>query len=108
MNDKQCSSFPVPDRPPSDITVLSVSTNVVKVIWGPVLQEYTNGKIRGYRVLYNDTSVSKNASVSSNQTSVEVDGLKANTKYSFHVLAFTAKGDGAKSAAFSAKTLSGM
>ena len=108
VDDSLLTSFLVPDRPPSDITVSGLSSKVIKIIWGPVPQDFTNGEILGYRVLYNDTSVAKNTSVSSNQTSVEFHGLKPNTSYNFHVLAFTAKGDGVKSAAYLAKTLSGM
>ena len=59
-------------------------------------------------MLYNDTSFSNSTSVSPKQTTVMIDGLKANTNYSFQVLAFTAKGSGVTSEAYFARTFQGI
>lgn len=103
--------FLVPDRPPTDITAFSVGTDVVGITWNPVSLEYANGKVLGYRVLYNDGNETSRANSNVTPPEVthsEIKGLRPNTNYSFHVLAFTAKGDGPVSATFFAKTQSGI
>lgn len=105
------TSFSVPDYPPKDITVFSQGTDTVQVDWSPVPPEYTNGEVLGYKVLYSDvkdTSRVNSSLVSPKETHSKIEGLKTNTNYSFQVLAFTAKGNGAKSAAYFARTLSGI
>ncbi|KAL9976279.1 hypothetical protein ACROYT_G013562 [Oculina patagonica] len=100
----------VPDRPPTNITTHSLATDVIQVSWKPVPSEYTNGKVLGYNVLYkeiDDLSPANSSLVSPEETHLKIKGLKANTNYSFQVLAFTAKGNGAKSKAYFAKPLSG-
>ena len=65
----------------------------------------------GYKVLYsdvNDTSRANSSLVSPKETYAKIKGLKANTNYSFQVLAFTAKGNGAKSVAYFARTFPGI
>ena len=101
----------VPDRPPKDITVVSIGTDTVQVDWSPVPPEYTNGKVLGYKVLYrdvNDTSRANRSLVSPKETHSRISRLKANTNYSFQVLAFTAKGNGVKSEAYFASTFQGI
>ncbi|KAJ7365082.1 hypothetical protein OS493_007728 [Desmophyllum pertusum] len=103
----RCSIL-IPDRPPKDITAFSLGTNAVQVGWSPVPPGYTNGEVLGYRVLYNDvndTSRANSTLVSPKETHSKINGLNANTNYSFQVLAFTAKGNGAKSEAYFARTL---
>ena len=78
--------------------------------WDPVVQEYTNGKVLGYKVLYNDvndTSLVNSTLVSPEETRLKIGGLRFNTNYSFQILAFTAKGDGARSASYFVKTRPG-
>ena len=101
----------VPDHPPTNITTLSLGTDAVQVSWNPVPSEHTNGKMLGYKVFYtddfNDLSNANTTLVIPEKTHLKINGLKASTNYSFQVLAFTAKGNGAKSKAYFAKTLSG-
>ncbi|KAL9976277.1 hypothetical protein ACROYT_G013560 [Oculina patagonica] len=99
----------VPDRPPKDITVVSIGTDTVQVDWSPVSPEYTNGEVLGYKVLFsdvNDTSRANSSLVSPKETHSWIKGLKANTNYSFQVLAFTAKGNGPKSMSYFVRTFS--
>lgn len=56
----------------------------------------------------NDTSRANSTLVSPKETHSKINGLNANTNYSFQVLAFTAKGNGAKSEAYFARTLPGI
>ena len=104
-------NFSVPGHPPKDIAVSSQGTDTIQVNWNPVPPEYTNGEVLGYKVLYSDvkdTSRVNSSLVSPKETHSKIKGLKTNTNYSFQVLAFTAKGDGVKSAAYFARTYSGI
>ncbi|XP_078365666.1 uncharacterized protein LOC144649949 isoform X2 [Oculina patagonica] len=97
----------VPDRPPKDITAVSIGKDTVQVDWSPVPPGYTNGEVLGYQVIYsdvNETSRANSSLVSPKETHLRIKGLKANTNYSFQVLAFTAKGNGPKSMAYYART----
>lgn len=78
--------------------------------WRPVPPEYTNGELLGYKAIYsdvNDTSSSNITVASTEETRLKIGGLRPNTNYSFQILAFTAKGDGAISTNYFAKTLKG-
>ena len=99
----------VPDRPPTNISTHSLGTDEIEVSWNPVPSEYTNGKVLGYNVFYNevDDLSSANSSLVLQEKHSKINRLKPNTNYSFQVLAFTAKGNGPKSKAYFAKTLSG-
>lgn len=86
-------------------------TDTVRVDWSPVPPQYTNGVLLGYKVLYsdvNDRSRVNSSLISPNKTYLNIKGLKTNTNYSFQVLAFTAKGNGVRSAAYFARTSSGI
>ena len=99
----------VPDRPPTKISVVSLGTNAVLVNWNPVPREYTNGEVLGYKVLHGDFNDTSHVSITkADTTRKQIDGLKSNTNYSFQLLAFTAKGDGAVSTNYFAKTNSGI
>ena len=78
------------------------------VNWSPVPQEYTNGKVLGYKVLYGHVNDTSHANITVADTRKQIDGLKSNTNYSFQLLAFTAKGDGAVSTNYFAKTNPGI
>ena len=65
----------------------------------------------GYRAFYNnvnDTSRVNSTVASPEETLLKIDGLRPNTNYSFRILAFTAKGDGAISTNYFAKTSLGI
>ena len=103
--------FSVPDHPPKDITVFRQGTDTVQVDWSPVPREYTNGEVLGYKVLYSDVEDASRVNsslVPPKETHSKIKGLKTNTNYSFQVLAFTAKGNGVKSAAYFARTSTGI
>ena len=98
--------FLVPDRPPSDISASSLGASIVQLEWSPVPPEYANGKVLGYKMMIsggNGTS-GKNRTITTTRTFHNVEGLTPSTNYSFQVLAFTAKGDGARSGLYFAKT----
>ena len=59
-------------------------------------------------MFYTDSNDSYNSTlVSPEETHLKIGGLRPNTNYSFQILAFTAKGDGAISKKYFAKTISG-
>ena len=83
---------------------------MIQVSWNPVPSEHTNGKLLGYNVFYNEVKDLSPGNITvafAEEPFLKINGLKANTNYSFQVLAFTAKGNGPKSKAYFAKTLSG-
>jgi len=97
----------VPDRPPTDISAISLGPNAVQLDWWPINPEYINGELLGYKVLYNDvndTSSANTAVVSPEENRLKIGGLRPGANYSFQLLAFTAKGDGAVSTNYFAKT----
>ena len=101
--------FLVPDRPPSDISASSLGASIVQLKWSLVPTEYTNGKVLGYKMMIsggNGTS-GKNKTIATIRTLNNIEGLTPSTNYSFQVLAFTAKGDGARSGLYFAKTWPG-
>ena len=99
--------FSVPDQPPQDILVNSQGKHAVQVNWRPVPPEYTNGEVLGYKVFYSDANNTSRVNISATETRTKIDGLRPSTNYSFQILAFTAKGDGAVSTKYFAKTQSG-
>ena len=79
--------------------------------WWPINPKYINGELLGYKVLYNDvndTSSANTAVVSPEENRLKIGGLRPGANYSFQLLAFTAKGDGAVSTNYFAKTHSGI
>ena len=98
--------FLVPDRPPPDISVSSLGTSIVQVEWSPVPPEYANGKVLGYKIMISggNGTLGKNKTIATTRTFNNIEGLTPFTSYSFQVLAFTAKGDGARSGLYFAKT----
>ncbi|XP_068721500.1 uncharacterized protein [Montipora capricornis] len=98
----------VPDHPPLDISATTTESAVL-LEWNPVPPEYTNGKVLGYKVLYGDVNgtTREKSTVSTRKTFQNIEGLTAHTNYSFQILAFTAKGDGAASAPYYVKTPAG-
>ncbi|CAH3161248.1 unnamed protein product, partial [Porites lobata] len=99
----------IPDRPPSEISALSLDKNSVQLDWRPVSPEHTNGMVLGYRVFYNEvhnTSRAASIKLAAGETRLTIGGLRPNTNYSFQILAFTSKGNGPISAKYFEKTFS--
>ena len=84
---------------------------MVQLKWGPVSPKNTNGKVLGYRVFYSDVQ-NKSRAISTvagpNGTDLIINGLRPGTNYSFQMLAFTSKGNGAISASYFARTSLGI
>ncbi|XP_044175659.1 uncharacterized protein LOC114960826 isoform X2 [Acropora millepora] len=96
----------VPDRPPSDISTSSLGSSIIELEWSPVPPEYANGKVLGYKVIISggNGTLGKNRTITTTRTFYNIEKLTPSTIYSFQVLAFTAKGDGARSNLHFAKT----
>ncbi|XP_068700438.1 uncharacterized protein [Montipora foliosa] len=99
----------VPDHPPLDISAITIGSAVL-LEWNPVPPEHTNGNVLGYKVLYGDVNGTTRgkSTVSAGTTFQKIEGLTAHSNYSFQILAFTAKGDGATSAPYYVKTPAGV
>ena len=101
----------VPDRPPREITAKALEKDVVQLKWSPVSPKNTNGKVLGYRVFYSDVQNKSRANITvagQRESNLIIKGLRPGTNYSFQMLAFTSKGDGAISASYFARTSSGI
>ena len=98
--------FLVPDRPPSEISTSSLGSSIIELKWSPVPPEYANGKVLGYKVITSggNGTLGKNRTITTTRTFYNIEKLTPSTNYSFQVLAFTAKGDGARSRLYFAKT----
>lgn len=95
-------SFPVPSRAPQNITFTNVESTKITVYWDPLLQQYANGKLLGYRVYfqvsaYYFSSVFYKNSVNVTATQVTLTGLKPGQRYDVSVSAFTSQGEGPRS-----------
>ena len=87
----------VPDLPPAGITANVSSSTSIAVSWKPVPQDYANGVVLGYRVLFAaaaEPQAKHNFTVPFNFSAFEINGLMKFTNYCVQVLAFTKKGDG--------------
>lgn len=84
---------------------------MVQLKWSPVSPKNTNGKVLGYRVFYSDVQNKSRANstvAGPKETNLIINGLRAGTNYSFQMLAFTSKGNGAISTSYFARTSSGI
>ena len=97
--------FLVPSRAPSYIRLSNLHLTDLKVHWNPLSEQYTNGRLLGYRVYYReytpryndyyDPYLGKSVNTSSaNVTVVILRDLRQLTAYRIAVAAFTSKGDG--------------
>ena len=98
--------FLVPDRPPSEISTSSLGSSIIELNWSPVPPEYANGKVLGYKIMISggNGTLGKNKTIATTRTFNNIEGLTPSTNYSFQLLAFTAKGDGARSRFYFEKT----
>uniref|UniRef100_A0A8C2WX55 Cell adhesion molecule DSCAM n=1 Tax=Cyclopterus lumpus TaxID=8103 RepID=A0A8C2WX55_CYCLU len=91
----------VPSRPPENVLAVAKSPEVISLSWMPLPREALNGNLQGYRVIYwanlPDGELGEIRNVTTNQPSLELDGLEKYTNYSIQVLAFTNAGDGVRS-----------
>ncbi|KAK3736615.1 hypothetical protein QZH41_018292 [Actinostola sp. cb2023] len=96
----------IPGAPPENLRALNkTSPTKIKVYWEPIKKPYNvHGVLRGYKLFYKPVSVSNETIkepqsyvekvLKAKQTSVELQGLSAFTRYHVYVLAFTIKGNG--------------
>ena len=100
--------FLVPSRAPSYIRLSNLHLTDLKVHWNPLSEQYTNGRLLGYRVYYReytpryndyyDPYLGKSVNTSSAEvTMVILTDLKEARAYQIAVAAFTSKGEGPRS-----------
>ncbi|XP_048465695.1 protein sidekick-1 [Rhincodon typus] len=91
----------VPSAAPGNITAEAVSSTQILVTWGPVPDSEQNGRILGYKILYQERDSELNICshpVKGNFTqSVVLNDLRKYSQYEIQVLAFTRIGDGVPS-----------
>lgn len=87
----------VPSGYPQSITAEGATTSTIQVSWQPVLLAERNGKIIKYALQYKDINSPRSPSelfITAPESTVTLDGLKADTTYDIKMCAFTSKGSG--------------
>ncbi|XP_039277671.1 Down syndrome cell adhesion molecule-like protein Dscam2 [Nilaparvata lugens] len=91
----------VPEEPPKDVRCTMLSSQALRVRWEPPTNDYQNGIIQGYKVLFKRVSTKAHASdVEMKKTTnleTNIHGLHKYSNYSIRVLAFTSSGEGVQS-----------
>lgn len=89
-----------PTGTPADFIVGETTSQSISLSWGAVPPKERNGKITGYKVVYQPLPngerlpVNVNVGNEGERTTTTLSGLNQFTNYSIRVLAFTVKGDG--------------
>ncbi|XP_042368071.1 receptor-type tyrosine-protein phosphatase S-like isoform X19 [Plectropomus leopardus] len=87
----------VPSGYPQIITAEGATTSTIQVTWQPVLLAERNGQIVKYALQYKDINSPRSPSelfITAPESTVILDGLKADTTYDIKMCAFTSKGSG--------------
>ncbi|XP_027130675.1 receptor-type tyrosine-protein phosphatase S isoform X31 [Larimichthys crocea] len=86
-----------PSGYPQSITAEGATTSTIQVSWQPVLLAERNGQIVKYALQYKDINSPRSPSelfITAPESTVILDGLKADTTYDIKMCAFTSKGSG--------------
>ncbi|XP_048577863.1 uncharacterized protein LOC5514077 isoform X2 [Nematostella vectensis] len=107
-----------PSKPPRNITGQNASSTSLVINWATVDELFVNGRVRAYTVIYWEsakpettknitvwlqTSQRRRRAITSDGSSIQIDGLKKYTQYSVQVLAVTVD-SGVPSLAFNITT----
>ncbi|XP_061565412.1 receptor-type tyrosine-protein phosphatase S-like isoform X8 [Cololabis saira] len=87
----------VPSGYPQNIRAEGATTSTIQVSWQPVLLAERNGKIVKYALQYKDINSPRSPSelfITAPESTVILDGLRADTTYDIKMCAFTSKGSG--------------
>ncbi|XP_032355161.1 receptor-type tyrosine-protein phosphatase S isoform X24 [Etheostoma spectabile] len=87
----------VPSGYPQSITAEGATTSTIQVSWQPVLLGERNGQIVKYALQYKDINSPRSPSelfITAPESTIILDGLKADTTYDIKMCAFTSKGSG--------------
>ncbi|XP_053715424.1 receptor-type tyrosine-protein phosphatase S-like isoform X34 [Synchiropus splendidus] len=87
----------VPSGYPQSITAEGATTTTTRVNWEPVILAERNGQIVKYALQYKDINSPRSPSelfITAPESTVILDGLKAETTYDIKMCAFTSKGSG--------------
>ncbi|XP_069561224.1 receptor-type tyrosine-protein phosphatase delta-like isoform X17 [Brachyistius frenatus] len=87
----------VPSGYPQSITAEGATTATIQVSWQPVLLAERNGQIVKYALQYKDINSPRSPSelfITAPESTVILDGLRADTTYDIKMCAFTSKGSG--------------
>ncbi|XP_031706765.1 receptor-type tyrosine-protein phosphatase S isoform X15 [Anarrhichthys ocellatus] len=90
----------VPSGYPQSITAEGATTSTIQVSWQPLLLAERNGQIVKYALQYKDINSPRSPSelfITAPESTVTLDGLKADTTYDIKMCAFTSKGSGSYS-----------
>jgi len=97
----------VPSQGPVVLRLFNTSSTSLKAVWGTVPDCCRHGIIRGYRLFLSDNNSGefvRNETAAVGEYEFEFSALLKFYSYSFSILAYTVKGDGALSKDISAMT----
>ncbi|XP_028396320.1 uncharacterized protein LOC114520285 [Dendronephthya gigantea] len=98
----------LPSAPPRNLTAMNTSSRSILLQWKPVVYEYQDGIIRGYKVFWRlaNTADSWNEVQvnGSHNTNTEIKRLKKFRDYEFKILAFTTVGNSVMTKSVVART----
>ncbi len=103
-------AFPVPSSPPFNVTIFSISSTTIGVMWDDVQQIDHNGVLITFEILYVPLETfigvlySTVVNISASNRSVILTGLQEYVEYNISVRAYTSVGAGPFSLAISART----
>ena len=99
-------NFIVPSAPPSNVTVLVISSSSLLITWSDVPMEQKNGKIIGYKIdLFSKNENEYVEIKNGSQFSFQKENLKKYYNYSIRIAAETSVGHGNYSAWIQKRTL---
>ncbi|KAI4815251.1 hypothetical protein KUCAC02_005404, partial [Chaenocephalus aceratus] len=91
----------VPSRSPENVLAVAKAPEVISLSWMPLSRDDLNGNLQGYRVIYwanlPDGELGEIRNVTTNQPSLELDGLEKYTNYSIPGVSLHQRGDGVRS-----------
>ncbi len=104
------SDFPVPSSPPINVTIFSISSTTIGVMWDDDQQIDHNGVLTTFEILYVPLEpfigvlFSTVVNISASNKSIILTGLQEYLEYHISVRAYTSVGAGLFSLAISART----
>ena len=101
--------YPVPDGPPRDVNTTALSSTELHVSWNEVPEIDRNGIITMYEVMYEPLMTFdgqlQTLNVTTNSTSINLNGLQEYVNYNISVRAYTSEGPGNYSEEVTTRTL---
>ena len=90
--------FSVPSRGPPSFSGYNLSSSVIDLSWSPIPNQYRQGILQGYAILWRNTSTAladwNRTTVDANTINTTIGNLSSYINYTFRIAGFTSQGDG--------------